>query len=1122
MKMRSNIWKFCMVFGVVAIVLLQCASLVSALPDNSEKSKIESAIDIEIAERPNDTIGVIIELEEQGKEPLAKFDVGKAKSAVVKSQKSLSKSLDGMQAEEVAHHWIINAVSAKVSAWKINEIAAREDVKKVWLDKKIRLIEPVNSNSAASDCTDRLYLGHSRIPPYDGYLSEEPGTAYGDYMDMELCDNSESFDWGDYYLDGDITGTDYSYGIYFASNSSTTFKIEIIINGTTVATFPDLTIIGEEFDYMPFSAEITGIDPSTSMGDEVILRITKISGDTGRIISGTDYTSNITIPCIGDYGDTSVNAPAMWDLGYQGGGVTIAIIDSGIDSTHPDLAGKIVSESDFTDDGTTDDLCGHGTHCAGIATGRRNVATGIAGVAPEASLINAKVLNETGFGDTSWIMKGIEYAIEQNADILSISLGDWQEDGTGSEPMSIAVTNSVDAGYVVVAAAGNDGPGEATIRSPAVSHGAIAVAASDSEGAIVDFSSRGPAGDGRIAIDLAAPGDEIIAPNAFWEDCEDYIVFSGTSMSGPHVAGAAALLLQAIPGLTPPELKRALKNGADPIISSSGDGSGARVVYCAFDMDDIDDNATQRQLIENSENWLRVAKNPTESVLIIDDENYFGSSDDFSVEVFESVFEEIGYDVTIEESDETLYSEWGDYDIVVWSCGEDPTPIRDPVYKQMLLDYVDCGGHLLLESGYIASWVSRHGDRIVDRELRLNVLHAIKGWVYCDVGDLRLKTRHPITTTPNILPETINFTPTEPGDNSGDADAARILPDAVGVCNWSRVAYEGIPNENLTRTAYGLIVYEGDVGGEGGESGEGGYDADVREQGSGRLDVKDSYDALTDGIVVDSEWFVGRVQPGIYMKTFTVTNNNHIAKTVDITGSAGDAGDWMTLPASLTVPAGGAANFNAVMDVPGGTVGAYKGSIRVTDGVEEILIPVSLNVIWDYTKTPHITGVLDEDWQYATPSIYWGGGDWVYYTFNLPAVSVLDLSLDWTETWNDLDLILFDPNNLSITGPGCDDPRTKPETIVVYDPLAGNWTVAINAYWLEVTPETFTLTLEIPPLRGDVNRDGTVTPEDSAIALDMAVSCRWDDVADVSGDGQVTSLDALLIMQIAAGDADPS
>ncbi len=1121
MKMRSNIWKFCMAFGIVAIVLLQFASLVSALPDTSEKSKIESALVLEIAERPNDKIGVIIALEEQGKEPLAKFDVGKAKSAAVKSQKSLSKSLDRMQAENVAHHWIINAVSAKVPAWTISEIAAREDVKKVWLDKKIRLIEPVDGNSAASDCTDRLYLGHSPIPPYDGYLSEEPGTAYGDYMDMELCDDNESFDWGDYYLNGDLTGTDYSYWIYFASNSSTTFKIEIIINGTTVATFPDLTVIGGEFDYMPFSAEITGIDPAASMGDEVILRITKISGDTGWIVSGTDYTSNVTIPCIGDYGDASINAPAMWDMGYQGSGVTIAIIDTGIDSTHPDLVGKVVSKSDFTDDNTTDDLGGHGTHCAGIAAGRRNAATGIAGVAPEASLINAKVLNETGSGDTSWVIKGIEYAIEKNADILSISLGGWQEDGTGSDPTSITVTNAVNAGYVVVTAAGNDGPGEATIGSPAVSHGAIAVAASDSEGAIVDFSSRGPAGDGRVAIDLAAPGDEIIAPNAFWEDETDYRVLSGTSMSCPYVAGAAALLLQAIPGLTPQELERALKNGADPIISSgnggSGNGGGARVVYCAFDMDDIDDNATQRQLIENSENWLRVAENPTESVLIIDDENYIYATDDQSVEVFESVFKEIGYDVMIEESDETLYSEWVDYDIVVWSCGDDQTPIRDPVYKQMLLDYVDCGGHLLLESGYIASWINRHATEIVDRELRENVLHAIKGWAYSDVGDMRLNTRHPIATTPNLLPETINFTPTEPGDDSGDANAVRILPDAVGVYNWSSVAYGGIPNENLTRTAYGLIVYEGD-------GGEGGCDADVREQGSGRLDVKDSYDALTDGTIVDSEWFVGRVQPGIYTKMFTVTNNNPIAKTVDITGSAGDAGDWMTLPASLTVPAGGTANFDAVMDVPNGTVGACKGSIRVNDGTEDILIPVSLTAIWDYTKTPQITGVLDEDWWYDTPSGYFGG-DWVYYTFHLPAVFVLNLSLDWTDTQNDVDLILFDPNNLSITCPGYDDPTTKPETIVVYDPLAGNWTVAIHAYWLEVTPETFRLTLEtstIPPLRGDVNRDGAVTPEDSAIALDMAVSCRWDNVADVSGDGQVTSLDALMILQIAAGGADPS
>jgi hypothetical protein len=446
---------------------------------------------------------------------------------------------------------------------------------------------------------------------------------------------------------------------------------------------------------------------------------------------------------------------------------------------------------------------------------------------------------------------------------------------------------------------------------------------------------------------------------------------------------------------------------------------------------------------------------PTGSVLVIDDENYLGSDDDQSVDRFQSVFEDIGYTVTVEESDETSYSTWCNYDIVVWSCGDDPTPIYSSGYKEMLVDYVTDGGRLILESGEIASWIKQHGSQVIDRELREKVLHATADWVYSDVGDLTFSTGHPVATTPNLLLETINFTPTNPGDDSGDADAVRISPDAVGVYNWSYVAYGGSPiSGSVARISYSLIAYE---------KHENDADAghDVWEQGAGRLDVKDAYDALTKGTIVDSQWIIGRVRPGSYTKAFTVINNNVSGKTVSITRSTSDAGDWMTLPANLTVPAGGTANFDAIMNVPGDAIGVYNGSIRVNDGIEEIIIPVSVNVIWGDTRIGDITGSVDED-----SGGYLDCGDWVYYTLDVPVTTNLNLSLDWTDTRNDLDLWLFDPNG-TLTNASFYD---KPEMITVDNPSAGNWTVAINAWELQTAQETYTLEIKLggSTLCGDV------------------------------------------------------
>lgn len=278
-----------------------------------------------------------------------------------------------------------------------------------------------------------------------------------------------------------------------------------------------------------------------------------------------------------DYGDTLIGAPEAWAKGYDGTGVRIAILDTGVDKNHPDLRGRVVLERDFTADGNPDDLHGHGTHVAGTAAGAVNTTTGVRGVAPNASIINAKVLDHTGTGYTSDIIDGIQWAVNQDADVISMSLGGGVALPDGEDPLSQAVDNAVEQGVVVVVAAGNSGPGTGTIGTPAASHRAITVAATDSNDYIASFSSHGPTGDGRGGVSVAAPGVNIYAPNNNWESGDPYVSKSGTSMATPHVAGTVALVLQANPTLSPEGVRATIMNTADPIGYGVWDRGAGRV-----------------------------------------------------------------------------------------------------------------------------------------------------------------------------------------------------------------------------------------------------------------------------------------------------------------------------------------------------------------------------------------------------------------------------------------------------------------------------------------------------------------------------------------------------------------
>jgi subtilisin family serine protease len=263
-------------------------------------------------------------------------------------------------------------------------------------------------------------------------------------------------------------------------------------------------------------------------------------------------------------------APEAWASGYDGTGTTIAVLDTGIDETHPDIGDKVVASANFSDADSAVDHHGHGTHVAATAAGTGEASDGLRkGVAPGADLMNVKVLDDYGFGQISGIVAGMEWAAEQGADVISMSLGGGPTDGT--DPMSQAVnTITEEHGVLFVIAAGNSGPWEQSVEAPGVADAALTVGAVDKQGALASFSGRGPrVGDFAIKPDLTAPGVSIVAARAagttMGTPVDDlYTSANGTSMATPHVAGAAAIMLQQHPDWDPATVKGALVGTAGP------------------------------------------------------------------------------------------------------------------------------------------------------------------------------------------------------------------------------------------------------------------------------------------------------------------------------------------------------------------------------------------------------------------------------------------------------------------------------------------------------------------------------------------------------------------------------
>jgi len=392
---------------------------------------------------------------------------------------------------------------------------------------------------------------------------------------------------------------------------------------------PDLDGFTVKYDYRLINGIAGEATPSA------IKRLSKDDSVKGVYLDGSThiYSPGESTPDESTEGDeykshsSMINADKLWEKGIDGKGVTVAVIDSGIDKNHPDLIDKVVGEKNFVlDDATADDLLGHGTMVAGIIAGSGAASGGeYKGIAPGADLLSVKVINSNGDGRVSDIIAGIEWAMYNGADVLSLSLGGLNL-GETNPPITMAADKAMDAGAVVCVAAGNrnntkpDGLAGASsidaaaagnidlidlsqtddqgdqedkdvllllvpillalppglIDSPGDGLKVVTVGASDSDGRVAAFSGSGPTRDERTKPDIVGPGVGVISTVPPGLEKPDYVdVYyareSGTSLSTPVAAGLAALLLQADKNLTPAGVKAAMTRGAYKLNNSLGE-----------------------------------------------------------------------------------------------------------------------------------------------------------------------------------------------------------------------------------------------------------------------------------------------------------------------------------------------------------------------------------------------------------------------------------------------------------------------------------------------------------------------------------------------------------------------
>ncbi|MEB3211323.1 MAG: S8 family serine peptidase [Leptolyngbyaceae bacterium] len=329
---------------------------------------------------------------------------------------------------------------------------------------------------------------------------------------------------------------------------------------------------GETRYRLTLSANSTSPNPFNAQVGYGLLNATSAVIQSGGLAQPTFQQQSELSPDI-PWGVERINARDVWEQGTTGKGVTVAVLDSGVDFTHIDLDDNIWINSDeipgngidddgngyiddrlgwdFVDgDGRPMDLEGHGTHVAGTIAAERN-GFGVTGVAPDAAIMAVRVLDEEGQGFVSDIVRGLYYAINNGADVINLSLG-----GNSPTPeIRTAIRDAFNLGIPVIMAAGNEGRSVPSFPAQFAAQWGIAVGASDRTDRFANFSNQA----GFTPLDyVVAPGVSI--PSTLPGD--RYGLLSGTSMATPHVAGTVALMLDANPTLTPSEVETILINTA--------------------------------------------------------------------------------------------------------------------------------------------------------------------------------------------------------------------------------------------------------------------------------------------------------------------------------------------------------------------------------------------------------------------------------------------------------------------------------------------------------------------------------------------------------------------------------
>ncbi len=263
-----------------------------------------------------------------------------------------------------------------------------------------------------------------------------------------------------------------------------------------------------------------------------------------------------------------LRASYAYQRGLFGEEVGVAVLDSGIAADHPDLKGRVVYAKCFGGGTDTRDECGHGTHISGIIGGNGMASGGrYQGLAPRCHFLSLKVLDKRGNGNAKDVIEALYWLMEHGRDyqvrIVNISMGGLIE-GTEAQELLRAVEETWMAGFVVCAAAGNQGPKRQSITIPGTSRKIITVGSSDDHEPVrmsgkkrVNYSGRGPTGACICKPDVIAPGSYVVSCNARWRQKgqKNYCVKSGTSMATPVVSGALALLLGQNPRMTNKEVK---------------------------------------------------------------------------------------------------------------------------------------------------------------------------------------------------------------------------------------------------------------------------------------------------------------------------------------------------------------------------------------------------------------------------------------------------------------------------------------------------------------------------------------------------------------------------------------